>query len=159
MTGGITGFIDFSADTILETTRIQSLPSFNNSVISSTNGITGTITSPGNAFTGIKTDSVLQYQTAGTSDINFNRVTAISSDLKTLTVAGITTVSGNDVDFYSVKGVTAVDFRADNYSSFASLEKNSIDLYSSLKSVYLQSRENKINNSTQSDDEWGNLDN
>ena len=94
MTGGITGFIDFSADTILETTRIQSLPSFNNSVISSTNGITGTITSPGNAFTGIKTDSVLQYQTAGTSDINFNRVTAISSDLKTLTVAGITTVSG-----------------------------------------------------------------
>ena len=72
MTGGITGFIDFSADTILETTRIQSLPSFNNSVISSTNGITGTITSPGNAFTGIKTDSVLQYQTAGTSDINFN---------------------------------------------------------------------------------------
>ena len=68
-------------------------------------------------------------------------------------------ISGNDVDFYSVKGVTAVDFRADNYSSFASLEKNSIDLYSSLKSVYLQSRENKINNSTQSDDEWGNLDN
>ena len=94
MTGGITGFIDFSADTILETTRIQSIPSFNNSVISSTNGLTGTITSPGNAFTGIKTESIIQYQTAGTSDINFNRVTAISTDLKTLTVAGITTVSG-----------------------------------------------------------------
>tara|TARA_B100000900_G_scaffold78040_1_gene62507 strand:- start:4059 stop:11225 length:7167 start_codon:yes stop_codon:yes gene_type:complete len=94
MTGGITGFIDFSADTILETTRIQSIPSFNNSVVSSTNGITGTITSPGNAFTGIKTESIIQYQTAGTSDINFNRVTDISTDLKTLTVAGITTVSG-----------------------------------------------------------------
>ena len=90
----IAGFIDFSADTILETTRIQSLPSFNNSVISSSNGLTGTITSPGNAFTGIKTDSIIQYQTAGTTDINFNRVTAISADLKTLTVAGVTTVTG-----------------------------------------------------------------
>ena len=32
-------------------------------------------------------------------------------------------------------------------SNFESLEKNSIDLYSSFKSIYLQNRENKINNS------------
>ena len=67
-------------------------------------------------------------------------------------------VSGNDIDYFSVKGATAVDFRADNDRNFESLEKNSIDLYSSFKSVYLQSRENKIKNSDANDDEWGSLD-
>ena len=67
-------------------------------------------------------------------------------------------ISGNDLDYFLVKGVTAVDFRADNDQNFESLEKNSLDLYSSLKSVYLQSRENKIRNSIEDDDEWGNLD-
>ena len=56
-------------------------------------------------------------------------------------------VSGNHLDYYSVKGTGAVDFRADNITNFDSLEKNSIDLYSSYKSIYLQDRENKINNS------------
>ena len=67
-------------------------------------------------------------------------------------------VSGNDIDYFSVKGVTAVDFRADNNQNFESLEKNSLDLYSSLKSVYLQNRENKIRNSIEDEDEWGSLD-
>tara|TARA_X000000950_G_scaffold73992_1_gene92310 strand:- start:313 stop:930 length:618 start_codon:yes stop_codon:yes gene_type:complete len=67
-------------------------------------------------------------------------------------------ISGNDLDYFSVKGVTAVDFRADNNQNFESLEKNSLDLYSSFKSVYLQSRENKIRNSIEDDDEWGSLD-
>ena len=67
-------------------------------------------------------------------------------------------ISGNDLDYFSVKGVTAVDFRADNDQNFESLEKNSLDLYSSLKSVYLQNRENKIKNSTSDQDDWGNLD-
>ena len=67
--------------------------------------------------------------------------------------------SGNTLDYYSVKGVNAVDFRADNDRNFESLEKNSIDLYSSLKSIYLQDRENKIKNSLEDQDEWGNLDN
>ena len=68
-------------------------------------------------------------------------------------------VSGNELDYFSVKGTTAIDFRADNDKSIESLEKNSIDFYSSLKSVYLQDRENKINNSIEEQDEWGNLDN
>ena len=68
-------------------------------------------------------------------------------------------VSGNDVDYLSVKATSAIDFRADNDLNFESLEKNSLDLYSSLKSVYLQERENKINNSTKNQDEWENLDN
>ena len=67
-------------------------------------------------------------------------------------------ISGNDLDYFSVKGVTAVDFRADNDQNFESLEKNSLDLYSTLKSVYLQNRENKIRNSFEDEDEWGNLD-
>tara|TARA_E500000178_G_scaffold162312_1_gene161855 strand:- start:650 stop:1393 length:744 start_codon:yes stop_codon:yes gene_type:complete len=67
-------------------------------------------------------------------------------------------VSGNNLDYYSVRGVTAVDFRADNEKNFESLEKNSLDLYSSLKSVYLQDRENKIRNSIEDEDEWGSLD-
>ena len=67
--------------------------------------------------------------------------------------------SGNSLDFYSVKATTAVDFRADNDKNFESLEKNSIDLYSSIKSIYLQDRENKIKNSSDSQDDWGSLDN
>ena len=67
--------------------------------------------------------------------------------------------SGNALDYYSIKGTSAVDFRADNDKNFESLEKNSLDLYSSLKSIYLQDRENKIRNSIVDEDEWGNLDN
>ena len=67
--------------------------------------------------------------------------------------------SGNALDYYSVKATGAVDFRADNDTNFQSLEKNSIDLYSSFKSIYLQDRENKIKNSVGNDEEWGNLDN
>ena len=67
--------------------------------------------------------------------------------------------SGNELDFYSVKGTGVVDFRADNDKNFESLEKNSIDLYASFKSIYLQDRENKIKNSIEDADEWGNLDN
>ena len=68
-------------------------------------------------------------------------------------------VSGNQIDYVAVKGTAAVDFRADNETNFDSLEKNSIDLYASFKSLYLQNRENKINNSSEGDDDWGNLDN
>ncbi len=67
--------------------------------------------------------------------------------------------SGNQIDYLAVKGTTAVDFRADNDVNFSSLEKNSIDLYASYKSLYLQNRENKINNSEDGSDDWGNLDN
>jgi len=67
--------------------------------------------------------------------------------------------SGNNLDYYSVKATSAIDFRADNDKNFENLEKNSIDLYSSLKSIYLQDRENKVRNSITDEDEWGNLNN
>ena len=71
----------------------------------------------------------------------------------------ILSTSGNSLDYYSVKGTSAVDFRASNDKILENLEKNSIDLYSSLKSVYLQDRENKFKNSIKNQEDWGNLDN
>ena len=68
-------------------------------------------------------------------------------------------VSGNSLDYYSVKGTGVVDFRSNNLTSFESMEKNSIDLYSAYKSFYLQDRENKVKNSKDNTDDWDNLDN
>ena len=67
--------------------------------------------------------------------------------------------SGSSIDYFSMKGTYAIDFRADNVVNFSSLEKNSLDLYSSFKSIYLQDRQNKIKNSNDDQDDWGNLDN
>jgi len=66
-------------------------------------------------------------------------------------------------NFYFYRGTGAVDFRAKNIESFDSLEKNSIDLYASVKSIYLQDRNKKINNSkinieTQNDSDWEEID-
>ena len=65
----------------------------------------------------------------------------------------------SDVDYYSTKVTSGVDFRAKNYDSIENLEKNSIDFYSSVKSLYLQDRQQKILNtkkiiSTQDDSDW-----
>ena len=64
-------------------------------------------------------------------------------------------VSGSKVDYFSVKGASAVDFRADNMTNLDSLEKNSLDEYAALKSLFLQSRTKKIKNTFSSkDDDW-----
>jgi phospholipid-binding lipoprotein MlaA len=44
------------------------------------------------------------------------------------------------------KALVELDFRAENIESLDNLEKNSIDFYASLRSLYLQDRENKIKN-------------
>ena len=62
-------------------------------------------------------------------------------------------IAGNDMDYYSVKGASAIDFRADNMTNIDSLEKNSIDMYAAMKSLYLQNREKKISNTFSSDDD------
>ena len=77
----------------------------------------------------------------------------------TLREKELLSISGSDLDYYSVKGATAVDFRSENIVNFDNIEKNSIDLYASYKSIYLQDRVNKIKNSIVEDDDWGNLDN
>ena len=67
--------------------------------------------------------------------------------------------SGTVLDYYSIKTTSAIDFRADNDANLESLEKNSIDLYSSFKSIYLQDRKNKVKNTFSSLDELDSLDN
>ena len=61
--------------------------------------------------------------------------------------------------YIASKALSGIDFRANNIESFENLEKNSIDFYASVKSLYLQDRENKINNSSENEKDWGNLDN
>ena len=49
-------------------------------------------------------------------------------------------------DYMLTKGLTAVDFRSKTIDSFDNLEKNSMDFYASVKSLYLQNRQRKILN-------------
>ena len=67
-------------------------------------------------------------------------------------------------NYYYYKGTDAVDFRSKNIESIDSLEKNSIDFYASVKSLYLQNRAQKISNSPmsdkgQDDSDWEEIDN
>ena len=48
--------------------------------------------------------------------------------------------------YISSKAISGIDFRAENIESFENLEKNSIDFYASVRSLYVQDRENKIEN-------------
>ena len=79
-----------------------------------------------------------------------------------------TLVNGN-LDDSNISGISAskitsgVDFRAKNYDSIDNLEKNSLDFYASVKSLYLQDRQQKILNSkkiidTQDDSDWEEID-
>ena len=55
-----------------------------------------------------------------------------------------------------------VDFRAKNLEAFDSLEKNSVDFYATVRSLYIQDRQRKIKNSkvktdTMDDSDWDTL--
>ena len=65
----------------------------------------------------------------------------------------------SDFDYYASRVTSGIDFRAKNYDAIENLEKNSIDFYASVKSLYLQDRQQKIANSdqiidTQNDSDW-----
>ena len=65
----------------------------------------------------------------------------------------------SDFDYYASRGLTGVDFRAKNIESFDNLEKNSLDFYASVKSLYIQDRKKRILNSdeivdTLDDSDW-----
>ena len=62
-------------------------------------------------------------------------------------------------DYYTTRLTSGVDYRAKNIESFDNLEKNSIDFYASIRSLYLQDRQQKILNSdkitdTMDDSDW-----
>ena len=65
------------------------------------------------------------------------------------------------------KALSGIDFRSDNLESFDNLEKNSVDFYASVRSLYLQDRENKIENNQRGnveviykdEEDWEEIDN
>ena len=66
-------------------------------------------------------------------------------------------------NYYYYRGAGAVDFRSKNIESFDSLEKNAIDLYAAVKSLYIQERNKKIANDpnlieTQDASDWEEID-
>jgi len=70
----------------------------------------------------------------------------------------------SEIDYYSSKVTAGVNFRAKNYNSIENLESNSLDFYASVKSLYLQDRQQKILNSkkiinTQDDSDWEEIQN
>ena len=73
--------------------------------------------------------------------------------------AGKDTHYFTDFDYWASRGAAGIDFRAKNIDSFENLEKNSMDFYASVRSLYLQDRQLKIANSdsiteTQDDSDW-----
>ncbi len=69
----------------------------------------------------------------------------------------------SEADYYASRLLSGVDFRAKNLESFESLENSSVDLYASVRSLYLQDRYRKVRNidkttDTLSDDDWEELD-
>ena len=89
--------------------------------------------------------------------------TAVGGDPWYNVTTGNDTKHFKDSDYYYTIGAKGIDFRAKNIESFDNLEKNSMDLYASLKSLYLQNRKNQINNSktiteTQDDSDWDDID-
>ena len=48
--------------------------------------------------------------------------------------------------YLASEALSGIDFRADNIESLDNLEKNSLDFYASVRSLYIQDRENKISN-------------
>jgi len=77
--------------------------------------------------------------------------------------AGVGNSNYSEHNYWIYRGTGGVDFRAKNIESFDTLEETSIDLYASLKSLYLQNRAKQIANSksavdTQNDDDWEEID-
>ena len=94
--GAGTVYPEFSADSVLEKSA------FPNNVIGGSLQATitiggagiSTLTSPGQTFTGVDVGDIVRYQRAGYDNETYNRVNSVASDGLSLTVAGITTVTG-----------------------------------------------------------------
>jgi phospholipid-binding lipoprotein MlaA len=69
----------------------------------------------------------------------------------------------SDTTYLASRVLSGIDFRAKNIESLENLEKNSMDLYASFRSLYLQDRQQKILNSkatteTMDDGDWEEID-
>ena len=70
----------------------------------------------------------------------------------------------SDMDYYTSKITTGIDFRAKKLKSINNLEENSIDLYGAVRCLYLQDIKRKVKNSkkiteTLDDSDWEEIDN
>ena len=70
----------------------------------------------------------------------------------------------HDKEYIVSKILTGIDFRSKNIDSIENLEKNSMDFYASVRSLYLQDRQRKILNSnhiteTMNDSDWEEIEN
>jgi len=73
----------------------------------------------------------------------------------------------NEKIYLTSKALSGIDFRANNIESLDNLEKNSIDFYASVRSLYTQDRENKIENNQRgnievlykNEEDWEEIDN
>ena len=69
--------------------------------------------------------------------------------------------------YLTSKALSGIDFRSENIESLENLEKNSIDFYASVRSLYTQDRENKIKNNQRGnieviydkEEDWEEIDN
>jgi len=60
--------------------------------------------------------------------------------------------------YYIEKGADLINYRSQNLKNLENLEKNSVDYYSTIRSLYLQRRENLIsNNISDNDMDWKDL--
>jgi len=79
--------VDFNANAFLERFNFQN--NVSKVTISGSN-----VTSAGNVFSGVKENTIIRYQKQGSSVETFNRITSVSADGLSMTIAGITSVSG-----------------------------------------------------------------
>ena len=81
---------DFVADTVLQSKVPTGFSITDNLNINAA----GIATCAGRSFTGIKTDTIVRYQLTGEVTERFNRVTSVSSDGLSLTLAAVNNVTG-----------------------------------------------------------------
>lgn len=86
------------------------------------------------------------------------RILGVYGDYFYMVSAGDRTAFGEnlgDTVYWSTKGIEITNLRAQNIKSSENLEKNSLDLYSAYKSLYLQNRENLVKNVKRSESQYG----
>ena len=86
------------------------------------------------------------------------RILGVYGDYFYMVSAGDRTAFGEnlgDTVYWATKGTEITNFRSQNIKSSENLEKNSLDLYSAYKSLYLQRRENLVKNIKRSESQYG----
>ena len=150
-------------------------------VINTTIGIVG-IFDPANVLGFEKLDKEDYGQTFGTMGIGegcYLVLPVIGPSTVRDTIGSLISLGGGDAwynvtvrndtqyfkesDYYFSKLSEGVDFRAKNLETFDSLQKNSVDFYATVRSLYLQDREKKIKNLKEKtdimyDSDWDTLD-